>query len=425
LAYVPHHVADVFISYCHDDDFVWIERFQQELRTALVRKLRARTPPAIFFDAKDLRAGRVFDDEIRTCLARTAFFVAMISPRYNGSEYCMHKEMAEFLRHHPRESGRLIQVRLDLSAALPVDEALAVSFAGAKGVFRPDSEEYAEALRRVYEPIVTELDKLYAGSKMVFLAWPGNPQLEEERQRLKSEIDGRNMRVFPAAVAEFEGDVRLRDALQQCVTSVHFFGQEPQPFDLRQWEMAVRLNRPCIIASQSAIEARRGPAGSPAPVYFGQGDPTKAIADAIEQIAGIGRREERDPRKALGRTPVFLSFNEDSDAMLGLELGRRISTRGPFEVITPRLDGSPRFEEFNRAKAALLCRRKAAGDWLARELQAVNTAMAKAQMFSVRRALYLPGGDGIAGLEILEDDAVLHSLTDLEVFLNQVQGGVP
>ena len=62
------------------------------------RKLRARTQPAIFFDAHDLRAGRVFDADIPACLEQTGFFLAMVSPRYNGSDYCKQKELTKFLR---------------------------------------------------------------------------------------------------------------------------------------------------------------------------------------------------------------------------------------------------------------------------------------------------------------------------------------
>jgi hypothetical protein len=177
VAYVPSHSADVFISYCHDDDCAWIERLQQDLYTVLTRKLRARTRPAIFFDAKDLRAGRTFDSEIDAKLAQAGFFVAMVSPKYNASTYCRHKELSAFLRRHPPDSGRLIQIHLDSSAALPVDKSLAVPFCNARGPFRSDSEEYQDAMRRVYEPIACELDRLYAQSKMVFLAWPGDSAL--------------------------------------------------------------------------------------------------------------------------------------------------------------------------------------------------------------------------------------------------------
>jgi len=120
--------------------------------------------------------------------------------------------------------------------------------------------------------------------------------------------------------------------------------------------------------------------------------------------------------------PIFLSFKEDSDAMMGLKLRKRIISRGPFEVIVPPPDRSARFEEFSRAKAALLCRPKTDGDWLPRELQALNHAMVAAQMFDLRRALFFSSPDGISGLDILEDDAILHSEEDLDVFLHQLQG---
>lgn len=421
MAYVPNHVADVFISYCHEDDCVWIERFQQELYSVLTRKLRARTKPTFFFDTKDLRAGRSFDAEIAGKLAQTGFFLALVSPKYNSSTYCRHKELAEFLRRHPVESGRLIQIHLDSTAALPVPNVNAVSFSNARGPLRPDGDEYQDAMRKVYEPIACELDKLYAQSKMVFLAWPGDPELEEERKRLELEIEGRGLRIFPEAVAEYEGDVRLRDAIQQSMTSVHLFGENPSPFDLRQWQVAVGLERPCVLASRSATEAHRGPAGSPAPIYLDQGNPTIAVAKAIEQIANIGKRDERDGRPSLGRTPVFLVFKPDSDPTLGIKLRKRIPGQGPFEIVEPRRDG-PRYEGLERARVALLCRAKAGKDWFAGELDALNVAMASIQQLDLRRALYLPKAEDAAGLDVLPDDAILDSDDKLDDFLKKLQG---
>jgi hypothetical protein len=303
-----------------------------------------------------------------------------------------------------------------------VDQALAVKFADSVGPFRADTQEYRDGLRRVYEPVVTELDRLYADSKMVFLAWPGDPTLEDERKRLESEIEGRGLRVYPEAVSEYENDVRLRDALYQCTTSVHLFGQIPDAFDLRQWDLAVRLGKPCVLASRSLTEARRGPVGSPSPIYLERSNPTIAIAKAIEEIAGIGKREERQTEEALGRTPVFLLFQPDSDAILGLKIRKRIISRGPFEVILPSIDASVRYDALSRAKAALLCRAKAGRDWLKRELEALGSAMVASQRFDLRRALLLPPSDDGAGLDVLEDDAVLHSEDALDSFLMQLQG---
>jgi hypothetical protein len=312
-------------------------------------------------------------------------------------------------------------MRASIEAALPLEKALAVLFADARRPFRADTEEYGDALRRVHEPIVSELDKLYAASKMIFLAWPNDTELEEERGRLQSEIEGRGLRVYPQAVGEYESDVRLRDALQKSTTSVHFFGYNPGTFDIRQWDSAVRLGRPCIIASRSPTEARRGPASSPAPIYLEQGNPTIAIAKAIEQIAGIGRRDERDAQQSLGRTPVFLVFKQDSDATLGLKIRKRITSRGPFEVIVPPNDGGTRYDELTRAKAALICRGKAGRDWFQCELEALSSAMVTSKLFEMRRAFLVRESEDVAGLEVLEGDAILHSEEALDRFLNELK----
>lgn len=170
MAYVPSHEYDVFISYCHKDDFAWIERFKSDLENALVRKLRARSEPKIFFDDQGLRAGRQIDKDIPAFLEATGFFVALVSQRYDTSEYCKHKELAKFLSFRDK-SDRVIQVRLDLAVPLPLPDKKAVKFADSKRLFRSGTNEYDNALQSLYEPIVSKLDSLYAASKMIFLAW--------------------------------------------------------------------------------------------------------------------------------------------------------------------------------------------------------------------------------------------------------------
>ena len=142
MAYLPDHKADVFVSYAHLDNFAWIDGFKRELEKALIWKLRAATKLEIFFDTESLRAGRVFDKEIAECLEATAFSLAIVSRRYNTSTYSRHQGVGHFLKHKPAESGRTIQVQLDLSAELPVEKALAVTFASATEPFSLSSEEF-------------------------------------------------------------------------------------------------------------------------------------------------------------------------------------------------------------------------------------------------------------------------------------------
>jgi TIR domain len=420
MAYLPSHRADVFISYAHADDFGWIERLKVELENALTRRLRASIKPEIFLDSEDLRAGRVFDRDIPECLNATGFFLAIVSQRYNTSTYCRHKELGHFLKYNPPESGRTIQIQLDLSAALPLPKPLAVPFATAKGPLKPSSEEYKESLRRVYEPIVHELDRLYAQSKMVFLAWPADAQLQEERQRLQSEIEGRGLRSYPEAIGEYQDDIHFREALQESAASVHFFGIEADRFAERQFGLALQIGKPTIVASRKRDEFRSGPS-SPVPIWLDQGNPTIAIANALDTVLGRGPRDERTLSSGLGKARLFLVFKSDVDHTLGLRLRQRIVNHGPFEVLEPKRDSllSTRYDDLAGARAAVLCWGNVAKDWIEGELDALNSATVSGQLHDLKRAIYLKSPN-LGGIDLIEGDHILQSDADLDSFLSEL-----
>src|SRR5205823_10306237 len=111
------------------------------------------------------------------------------------------------------------------------------------GPYGPDSQEYEDSLRRVFEPIVHQLDILYARSRMVFLAWPADGTLQEERERIQLEIEARELRVYPEAIGEYESEVRLRNASEESATSVHFLGIQRDDFAESQFQMAVQVGK--------------------------------------------------------------------------------------------------------------------------------------------------------------------------------------
>ena len=269
----------------------------------------------------------------------------------------------------------------------------------------------------------TELDKLYAASKIVFLAWPDDPQMEEERNRLESEIEGRGLRVFPESIAEFESDVRLREALEQCTTSVHLFGDRPGDFDLRQWDAAVRLGKPCVLASRSATETRRGPAGSPAPIYLNQGNPTIAIAKAIEQIAG-----HRQARRTRGPTIA------GQDARLpGFQARCRCHARveDPKAHHQPRTVRSHRAAQ-RRARGTKSCRAPDSPSFAGRKRAATGSransrhwTRAMADLGSVRPAARLAAARAPMAppaWTLSKATRIVRSEEALDVLLTQVQG---
>ena len=186
----------------------------------------------------------------------------------------------------------------------------------------------------------------------------------------------------------------------------------------------MRLGRPCVLASRDRAEIRRGPTGSPPPIYLEQGNPTIAVANAVEALLGRGRRDDRDPKHALGKTPLFLVFKPDSDSSLGLRVRQRIVNRGPFEIIEPPREASAgsRYEDLSRAKAAVLCWGKAEKTWFEQEFEALNQAVAVRQLYDLRRGLFISPVDGKTGFDPFEGDRVLKSTDELDAFLTELEG---
>lgn len=421
MAYVPDHKADVFISYARED-YPWVEKFKAELNRALCSKLRANIAPEIFFDTETIRAGRVFDKDIPDSLAATGFLLAMVSRRYNASTYCIQKELAYFLRLHELTSGRAIQAHLDNSVPLPLPKALAVAFSGEGGAFDLSSQEFKDSLRRVYEPVVSELDRLFAQSKLTFLAFPADSELQAERDRLRLEIEGRGLRVYPEEIGDYADDVRLRDAFAESSTSVHFFAGERDVFAERQLRIAAQLGKPLIIVSTEKAETRQGPTASPPPIWLGHGNPTTATADALDKLLGRGKREEKDLGVKLGKSRLLLVYEAQVDYTLGLSLRQRIVNRGPFEVFGLEPEPQQRYRSLSSVKAALLCRAKAEPTWLESELDQLNRAMEQASVFDLKRAIYEKSPRVGENLQLLNQDRVLKSDEELDRFLVEVRG---
>jgi hypothetical protein len=93
MAFVPAFDNDVFISYAHGDDRVWISRFHDRLRTALSRLLPGTE---IWIDNDDLRKSRDFEKDIPASLESSAVLISLVSPTYIRRPYCVHNECRRF-----------------------------------------------------------------------------------------------------------------------------------------------------------------------------------------------------------------------------------------------------------------------------------------------------------------------------------------
>src|SRR5215469_14211529 len=120
MAYVPGYTGDVFISYAHlDNQDGWVTDVKSKLASRLTSDLAGE--PEIWFDADRLRTGDIFKQEIRDKLSNTLMLVAIISPSFLKSQFCIEEELGWFLDNGGREVMQLCKVPLapDMSPPLP------------------------------------------------------------------------------------------------------------------------------------------------------------------------------------------------------------------------------------------------------------------------------------------------------------------
>ena len=90
---------DLFISYASADDaeyggLKWVTEFQRALKIRL--RMRRGQEPDIWWDQQDLRGSQYLEDEITERLAEVGLFVAVMSPSFLTSEWCVPKELQGF-----------------------------------------------------------------------------------------------------------------------------------------------------------------------------------------------------------------------------------------------------------------------------------------------------------------------------------------
>ncbi len=99
-AFVPGFQHDLFISYAHEDDKRWIQAFEDELRDEISRRLGMGI--SVWQDTSRIRAGENWQVAIQEGIEGAAAFVAVVSPRYQNSQWCA-RERNEFRKRFKAE----------------------------------------------------------------------------------------------------------------------------------------------------------------------------------------------------------------------------------------------------------------------------------------------------------------------------------
>ena len=293
-----------FISYAHvdnlttpDDDRGWVTRFQQQLTAYLSTEIG--TQVRLWRDER-LRGNQIFSDEIVSQFPKTAVLIAVVSPRYIESEWCL-REVREFCAAAQAHGGlvmgrktRVVRVLLrpmeeGWSARLPpelrADESLGYPFyeeVEGRRTLRLDpalgnGESYRRNVMFLAEDVgelLRALDKIDAqagGAAAVggaarsaaAAAAPGltvylaecSADRRDDRERLRADLKAHGVRVLPEQrlpdlQAEYVAEVERLLAASQL--SIHLVGAawgaapdgpEPKSGVMLQNECALRSSR--------------------------------------------------------------------------------------------------------------------------------------------------------------------------------------
>ena len=262
-AFVPGFENDLFISYVHGDDKRWVQAFEDELRDEVSDRLGLGI--SVWQDTQRLRAGDNWQVGIQEGIEHSAAFLAIVSPRYQNSQWCA-RERNEFIRQFPPDqfttSGRFFKAvktpwpdnnhRLFLEAIQDVD-----FYTEDDGLreFTPGSKDFKRAIRKLADGVEPLLRKMRRGNQRVHLAWPVEECLHAWEQ-LSDELRSKGFDVQPTGPrdASFADKLLVAD-MDNAVLSIHLLGSAYDPFSERVALLAADLERQLVFWTTSTADA--------------------------------------------------------------------------------------------------------------------------------------------------------------------------
>jgi hypothetical protein len=254
-AFVPGFETDVFISYAHEDDKGWVQAFEEELTSQVSRRLGVAI--SVWRDAEVVRAGDEWPDSIQQGIQRSAAFVAIVSPRYQNSEWCM-RERNEFRRGVQTQTsgtkGRFFKAVktpwADDAHRLFLQEIEDVDFyehgRGGTEEFVPGSPGFKLAIRKLADGLETLLRRMRRANQRVHVAWPSDECVDVWKE-LSNELRSKGFDVQPMGPRDssFAEKLLIQD-LERAVLSIHMLGATYDEFTERIALLAADQEAPML-----------------------------------------------------------------------------------------------------------------------------------------------------------------------------------
>jgi hypothetical protein len=262
MAYVPGFQYDIFVSYAHGDDRIWINGILDRLRPALKRLLGIEAE--IWLDEDHLRKSRDFQADIPNSVKESAVFVLFTSPTYIRSQYCVEEECAAFQETIPARRKRFSSAEFasDLFALrcpiLPVENnehwelfpgLSDIPFCDAGGTYPVGATLFENSLRLLLSEITNILKRMRNDSTPVFLyPFDPGPELADARKLLAAELAAQSYRILPDRLVNLPGQLR------EASLSVFLLGANHDETTQKLTEVAAQQDKPWIVWSSPAAE---------------------------------------------------------------------------------------------------------------------------------------------------------------------------
>jgi hypothetical protein len=269
MSWVPGFQYDVFISYARidnktvDDDAEkngWVTQFHRHLSVALSRKIGEDTV-SVWRDARRIDGSQLFDRTIQDAIQSSALFVALTSPGYLRSDYCL-QELKWFHQKSQQEPAglavgdrsRIFNLLMNKIAPpqWPTEYGRAEGFAFHDAVESdvdgepadPRSDRFRQQLRVLTNAIYHTLSQLKEGS-----APRESPRTD----------DGSQVVVYVAETSDTAGGIRRRIVKELGdADGVRLAARVPPPLEFEAHEAAVRAEASAADLSVHVLDGNPG-----------------------------------------------------------------------------------------------------------------------------------------------------------------------
>ncbi len=252
MAFVPGHPHDLFLSYAHDES-AWCEAF----RKAVSEEFHVRTGRTLTFwqDARNLRTGQRWEDEIETAIREAAAFVAVVSPIYLNSAWCRRERgivlenTLEALKVEPFYRFFKVAKTPDQRKAWETMLGLqATRFFGTLDEFElaEGAPEYVARVREIVRHIRELLTLMSNKGQEIYIA-PGAIEMAGERDKLLHELQDRGYTIKPDTLLDDTYPRQdLLDAMDKVSHAIFVLGADYDRFTANQVEAATELGKPIL-----------------------------------------------------------------------------------------------------------------------------------------------------------------------------------